>query len=169
MDAFSYVSYLTSVIIALGLTRLSTGVGRVLQAQGEVKLYWPHLVWTLNGSFFLFMFVLLSPSIAFVLTVLLFPEEMHEAIDLKQHFFKNSRRFFMLGAALTLIDLADTWLKGWDHLVAQGIQCSVTIAVVFTGNLIAAITKRAWFHGFFALFFLVYLLRFITINLSILE
>ena len=33
---------------------------------------------------------------------------------------------------------------------------------------IAALTRRAWFHALFAVFFLVYLLAFITINLPVL-
>ena len=88
MDAFSYLSVLTSIVLALGITRLLTGLGRLLRARSRVRVYWVHLLLTLNvflflvlnwwilfrwstqheWRFFLFLFVLLSHTVAFLLT-----------------------------------------------------------------------------------------------------
>ena len=48
MDPFSYLSVLTSVVVALGVTRVLVGVGKLLQTRGQVKHYWVHLIWALN-------------------------------------------------------------------------------------------------------------------------
>ena len=121
MDAFSYLSVLTSIVLALGITRLLTGLGRLLQARSRVRIYWVHLLWTLNvflflvlnwwilfrwstqheWSFFLFLFVLLSPTVAFLLTVLLMPDPFEEGFDPKQHFYNNHRWFFSARRSFT--------------------------------------------------------------------
>ena len=96
MHTFAYLSVLTSIVLGLGIARLLTGLGRLLQARGRVRLDWVHMLWALNlllfqtltwwilfrwqsrteWTFFLFVFLLLSPTISFLLTVLLFPDGM---------------------------------------------------------------------------------------------
>src|SRR5438876_12277213 len=92
MDAFSYLSVLISIILALGMTRVLAGVGEMLQARSRRRLYWVHAVWVVNlflyllvawwifyrwrnqqpGTFFLFIFVLISPTILYLVSILLF-------------------------------------------------------------------------------------------------
>jgi hypothetical protein len=188
MEPFSYLSVLTSIVLALGITRLLTGLGRLLQGRGQVRIYWVHLLWTLNvflflvlnwwilfrwhtqqvWSFFLFLFVLLSPTVAYLLTALLMPDPFEEGFDSKVHFYNNHRWFFTLAALLPLIDALDTWLKGPAHFSAQGPLYVLTILLLFVMNVVAASTRRERFHAFFAIFFLVYILAFIAINLRVL-
>jgi hypothetical protein len=61
-------------------------------------------------SFFLFVFVLLSPIVPFLLSVPLIPGPMAEGADLKGHFFANHRCLVSLAASLPVIDLADIML-----------------------------------------------------------
>jgi hypothetical protein len=188
MDPFSYLSFLTSIVLALGITRLLAGVGRLLQSRGQVRIYWVHLLWTLNvflflvltwwilfrwhtqeqWDYFLFLFVLLSPTVAYLLAVLLMPEPMEANFDAKQHFYNNHRWFFTLAALLPLIDFFDTWLKGPAHLAEQGPLYIVTLTVLFALNVTAAVVRGEGFHRFFAVFFLLYILAFIFINLRVL-
>jgi hypothetical protein len=42
MDAFSYISIVPSIIIALGLARLLTGIGKILERRDKVQNYWVH-------------------------------------------------------------------------------------------------------------------------------
>jgi hypothetical protein len=189
MDPFSYLSFLTSIVLALGVTRVLTGVGMLLQSRGRLTLYWVHLMWTLNvflfllldwwilfrwstwqnWSFFIFVFVLLTPIVAFLLTVLLFPEKVEPGLDFKTHFEMNRRSFFLLAALLPPLDFIDTALKGRQHLLDQGIIYPITIALLFVLMLVAAKTSNRRYHAFFAVFFLVYILIFITINLRLLS
>lgn len=53
MSPFSYLSVLISIILALGVTRIVTGVGRLLQLRGSVRNSWFHLVWSANVFLYL--------------------------------------------------------------------------------------------------------------------
>jgi hypothetical protein len=188
MDPFGYVAGITSVVLALGIAHILRGAGRLMQARGRVRLYWVHLLWALNlflflllnawilyrwsnresWTFFLLLFVLLSPILGYILAVLLFPDPLPEGTDLQTHYYRNSRWFFGLAALLPLIDAIDTALKGPEHLAAQGSIYPVTIVLLFALNVTASVTRNPRFHAFFAVFFLVYILAFIAINLRVL-
>jgi hypothetical protein len=71
-------------------------------------------------NFFLFLFVLLSPTLAFLLSALLFPEPLEDGLNLRQHYYANHRWFFGLAALLPIIDALDTYLKGKEHFINQG-------------------------------------------------
>lgn len=187
MRPFEYLSLLTSVVIGLGVTRLLVGLGRMLQSRQALRLSAVHLLWSFNifvflllnwwilyrwhtheaWSFYLFVFVLLSPITAFLLSVLLYPEPMAEDADLGAHFYRNRRWFFALGAALPPIDLVDTLLKGRSHFLEQGPIYVITLALLFVLSVTAAVTPSRRFHAAFAVFFLLYLLAFIGVNLRV--
>ena len=188
MSPFAYLSVLTSIVLALGITRILSGYGQLVQVRHEVRVYWVHAFWGINvllyllmnwwilyrwqvetkWTFFLFVFVLLSPVIGYLLAALLFPEHIDIGADLKEQYYSNSRLFFLLAALLSPIDLIDTSLKGVSHLLAQGPIYFVTIFLLFTLNLVAASTKRESYHKFFVVFFFIYILLFIGINLRVL-
>jgi predicted neutral ceramidase superfamily lipid hydrolase len=95
MGAFEYLSVLISIILALGMTRVLGGVGEMLQAQSLRRLYWVHTIWIINlflylviawwifyrwrdqqrWTFLLFVFVLISSTILYLASLLLFPRE----------------------------------------------------------------------------------------------
>ncbi len=187
-DNFAYLSILTSIILALGITRVLTGIGRLLEARKHLRLYPVHMLWAVNiflflvlnwwilfrwqdqqeWNFFFFLFLLLSPTIAFLLSVILFPDRMEDGMDLKQHFYSNHRWFFAIGSLLPAIDFIDTSLKGYAHLQAQGPIYIVTIVLLMVLSVIAAMTKNETYHKVYSVFFLFYLIIFISINLSLL-
>jgi len=188
MTPFQYVAPLTSIVIALGITRILTGLGRTFQMRGSIRTYWVYTLWTGNvflwlllnwwilyrwrnhesWTFFLFLFVLLSPVIAFLPSVLLLPDSLEIGSDLKRRFYQNSHWSFALAALLPPIDALDTLLKGTAHFQAQGPIYVVTIALLFVLCVIGAVTKSERFHAAFAVFFLFYIMLFITINLRVL-
>jgi hypothetical protein len=118
MGAFEYLSVLISIILALGMTRVLGGVGEMLQAKSLRRLYWVHTIWIINlflylviawwifyrwrnqqpWTFLLFVFVLISPTILYLASLLLFPREsdVDPAIDYKTHYYANHRAFFIL-------------------------------------------------------------------------
>ena len=118
MTPFQYVAPLTSIVIALGITRILTGLGRIVQMRGSVRTYWVHTLWT--GNVFLWL----------PLSVLLLPEPLEIGSDLKRRFYQNSHWFFALAALLPPIDALDTLLNGAAHFQAQGPIHVVTIALL---------------------------------------
>jgi hypothetical protein len=177
MGAFEYLSVLISIIIALGMTRVLAGVGEMLQARRHRRIYWVHVVWIVNlfvclvvtwwifyrwrnqqsWTFYLFVFVLISPTIMYLASMLLFPREGSgdESIDYKAHYYANHRAFFAIFSMFAVIDVADTLLKGIPHFLALGTPYIISSLLYFVGMLTAAITKNERYHEFYAIFFLV--------------
>jgi hypothetical protein len=188
MAPFEYISLLTSIVLAIGITRILTGIGKIVQLRGTLRIYWVHLLWSMNvflwlllnwwilfrwhsyegWTFFLFLFVLVSPVVAFLLSVVLLPEPLEGGTDLKKLFFANQRWFFTLAALLPPIDAIDTLLKGRDHFLAQGVQYPIVLVIIFSLSIIGMFSKNERFHAGFAIFFLLFILAFISVNLRIL-
>ena len=177
MNAFEYLSVLISIILALGMTRVLAGVGEMLQARLHRRIYWVHAVWVVNvflylvvawwifyrwrnqqpWTFFLFIFVLISPTILYLASILLFPPEsdFEESIDYKTHYYANHRAFFVLFAMFTPVDIVDSLLKGIPHFLQLGPQYVVSNSLYFVGLVTAAITRNERYHEFYAVFFLI--------------
>jgi hypothetical protein len=176
MDPFSYLSVLISIILALGMTRVLAGVGEMLQTRSRRRLYWVHAIWVVNlflylvvawwifyrwrnqqpWTFFLFIFVLISPTILYLASIVLFPPEssLDEFVNYKTHYYSNHRVFFVLFAVFSPVDFVDTLLKGISHLVALGPLYFISSILFFAGLVIAAITRNERYHQSYAIFFL---------------
>jgi hypothetical protein len=77
-----------------------------------------HQPWT----FFLFIFVLISPTILYLASIVLFPPEssLDESVDYKTHYYSSHRAFFVLFALYSPVDFLDTLSRGISHLVELG-------------------------------------------------
>src|SRR5215471_8106358 len=177
MGAFEYLSVLISIILALGMTRVLGGVGEMLQARSLRRLYWVHTLWIINlflylviawwifyrwrnqqpWTFLLFVFVLISPTILYLASLLLFPREsdVDLNIDYKTHYYANHRAFFILFGLFTPVDIVDSLLKGIPHFLALGPVYFASGVLYFAGMLTAAITRNEHYHEFYAIFFFV--------------
>ena len=177
MGAFEYLSVLISIILALGMTRVLAGVGEMLQARKHRRIYWVHVIWIVNlfiylvvawwifyrwrnqqsWNFYLFVFVLISPTILYLASMLLFPPEVSigESIDYKAHYYANHRAFFAIFSMFTVVDIVDTLLKGIPHFLALGTPYILSNVLYLSGMVTAAITQNERYHQFYALFFLV--------------
>lgn len=186
MDPFSYLSVLISIVLALGMTRVLAGIGEMLQAGPGRRIYWVHALWVLNlflflviswwifyrwrnqthWSYFLFLFVLVSPTILYLAAMVLFPpEHAREAgmQDYRAHFYANHRSFFLLFLLWVVVDVADTLLKGTGHFLSLGTTYIASAAIMIVLFLVAAITRNPRFHAAFAVYFVCH-----TIALSFL-
>ena len=177
MAAFEYLSVLISIILALGMTRVLGGVGEMLQARSHRRIYWVHAIWIINlfvylvvawwifyrwrnqqpWTFLLFLFVLISPTLLYLASLLLFPREgdIDRTIDYKAHYYANHRAFFILFALFTPVDIADSLLKGIPHFLGLGPIYFLSNTLYFAGLTTAAITRNKRYHEFYAVFFLV--------------
>ena len=177
MAAFEYLSVLISIILALGMTRVLGGVGEMLQAGSHRRIYWVHAIWIINlflylviawwifyrwrdqqpWTFLLFVFVLISPTILYLASLLLFQREIDVdlAIDYKTHYYANHRAFFILFGLFTPVDVVDSLLKGVPHFLALGPAYFISALLYFAGLVTAAITRNERYHEFYAIFFLI--------------
>ena len=177
MGAFEYLSVLISIILALGMTRVLAGVGEMLQARSRRQIYWVHAVWIVNlflylviawwifyrwrdqqpWNFYLFLFVLISPTILYLASLLLFPREadVETIIDYKTHYYANHRAFFILFALFVPVDIVDSLLKGVPHFLSLGPIYFLSGVLYFAGLITAAVTRDERYHEFYVLFFLI--------------
>jgi hypothetical protein len=177
MAAFEYLSVLISIILALGMTRVLAGVGEMLQARSRRHIYWVHTIWIINlflylviawwifyrwrdqqsWNFYLFVFVLFSPTLLYLASVLLFPREgdIDRVVNYKTHYYANHRAFFILFGLFTPVDIVDSLLKGVPHFLSLGPVYFASGLLFFVGLVTAAITRTERYHEFYAVFFLV--------------
>lgn len=40
MSTFEFITILLSIVIGLGITRLLTGIGRVMELRASIRIYW---------------------------------------------------------------------------------------------------------------------------------
>jgi len=165
MDAFNYLSVLTSIILGLAITQILKGVRGMVLSRARVIPYWPTFAFAVflflvdvqvwwaffelrevrTWTFPLFALVVTQTTSLYLLAALVLPDFFgEEAIDLRKHYFAHQRIFFSLFVVTLLISLAKPiFLEG--HLPDDRVDVAfhlgwISIAVA------AAITKRDWFH-----------------------
>jgi hypothetical protein len=180
-DIFVHVRVLVGVVLALGITRVLTGLARFVQHPGQKKLYLPHLLWLaiillaaihfwwfeLDLSriqpwpFELFVFVLLYAFLYFLLATVLIPDNIDEYASWEDYYFSRRVWFFGLFGATVPIDLIDTMAKGPAYFHSLGLEYPLRLCVVMVLCGVAVWTRNRLFHLGFALVYLLYLIGWI--------
>ena len=149
----------------------------MLQARSRDHIYWVHTIWIVNlftymvvawwvfyrwrnqqpWTFYLFVFVLVAPTVLYLASMLLFPRESsaEQSINYKTHFYSNHRAFFIIFGLYGPVDLLDSLLKGVGHLAELGPFYVGSLIAYVVGMAVAAITRNERFHQFYAIFFLI--------------
>ena len=127
MDLFEFILVITSVIFALAVAQILSGISRIAQSTTTVKHYFPHTLWTLNFFLFIFLiwwaswefrdiewtfpgyaYMLIAPTLLYFSCSLLVPQPLSaDNADLEEHFFRIRRPLFasyFLAALTVMID-----------------------------------------------------------------
>lgn len=120
MDAFSYLSVLLSVILGFAIQQVLQGYRALALNRSCVTLYWPSLAWSaiilamiaqhwwasfsLAGraewSFAAFAAILIQTALMYMMAGLVLPDiPADRPVNLKEHYFRERRVFFAVGAA----------------------------------------------------------------------
>ena len=114
MDLFEYILILTSVIYALAVAQILSGVSRMAQATGPVRGYLPQRIWIFNLFLLIFLiwwatwefrsvdwtfpqyaYLLVAPTLLFFVCSLLTPQLLEgDGADIEAHFARVRRPFF---------------------------------------------------------------------------
>lgn len=186
MDEFEYVMVLISLILGLGLTQLLIGISNIIKNWSKVNAYLPHILcvvvvfglhiqeWWVNYNysksveewkFLLFVTIVVSPIILFIMARLLFPTFNINNLDLRMYYMLNYRKFYLFGFIMAVFSIPHN-LMVFDFSISdqypQFLVASVLlIPVVYK-------TDKNWFHyGLSGLLFLVGLIFVIVINPSL--
>ncbi len=121
MDAFSYLSVLTSIILGLAIQQVLLGYRALILSRRRVKFYAPPLIWSVlllfmvaqhwwasfglanhrDWSFASFATVLVMTALIYMMTAIVLPDiPADQEIDLRDHYFRESPAFFGLGVAI---------------------------------------------------------------------
>jgi len=176
LGIFEYISVLTSIIIGLGIAHLLQGVAGLVQHPGRHRIYWVHLVWVAYMFFQMifwwwwefnlgklevwyfpnYLFVLLYAVVLYVACALLFPSDLDGYSGFEDFFISRRVWFFGLLAAVNVIDIYDTWMKGAEHFQSAGTAYLVLTSTNFVSAVIAAITSNRLYHAFLAIAAMAY-------------
>lgn len=185
MSAFEFVTVLISIILGLGITQLLSGIADLIQQWEKVKLYWPHVLWMLMIFVLhvqewwltfplqtsrtiwhlpLFLFQMLYPISLFIAARILFPAANDESCNnLKDFYFRNYRKFFLIVMTLSL-------LSGIDNVFYYdlGVEGWLLNLIMFMVLLVVAVRKinTEWLHQLIAVGLLVTFIVGIILNID---
>ncbi|CAN5204280.1 MAG: hypothetical protein M3448_09490 [Pseudomonadota bacterium] len=189
LQIYFHVRVLIGVVLALGITRILSGVPKFLQHPRARPLSATHLFWIgtillMAIHFWWFQYALIHVEVwtferfmfilgyAFMFTffaTLLVPDDFGEHQDYNVYFMAHRRAFFGLLAATVPVDLIDTFLKGAAYYQSLGVEYPVRLACLLLLCLVAAITTNRRFHLIFAAAYFIYYLSWIIRLYDVLE
>lgn len=141
MTFFEYVTVLVSIIVALGIAQILSGVARMIEKPQGQKIYWVHLLWAawlflyliffwwfefqltavVEWTFYAYAILVFYATVLFLMSAILFPSRSHDGIDFEERFFARRNWFFGLFILSLAINVPDTLLKGTVHFGSLGL------------------------------------------------
>lgn len=175
-DIFPHIRIVMGMVIGLGLTRLLSGVARIVQHPKQYQLYGVHLAWVAlvllmlvhfwwwefglyeiaEWTFGKYLFLIGYAVALFLLCAFLFPESMQDYRSYEDYFYSRRAWFFGLLATTYLLDIVDTLLKGEAHFARFGNEYLIRTPVMVGLCAVAILSRNRRFHMAFVAFALVY-------------
>jgi hypothetical protein len=121
MEAFAYLSVLISIILGLAIQQVLQGYRALILSRRRIRFYAPPLIWSVllmlmvaqhwwasfgladraEWSFALFATILMQTILIYMMTAIVLPDiPADEPIDLRDHYFRETKALFGLGAAV---------------------------------------------------------------------
>jgi len=175
-DVFPHIRIVLGMVIGLAVTRLLSGVARIVQHPKQYRLYPVHLAWVGsvllmlvhfwwwefglyridNWTFGIYLFIVAYAVVLFLLCALLFPDSMQDYRSYEDYFYEQRGWFFGLLAVTYLLDIIDTLLKGEAHFARFGSEYLVRTPLFVALCVVAMLLRDRRFHIAFVVFTLVY-------------
>jgi hypothetical protein len=168
VESFNYLSVLISIVLGLAITQVLLGLRGLILTRAKVKLYFPTLIWAglalliaiqgwwanfsmhtqANWSFVALLVIILQAISVYMVAALVLPDVTGEAnVDLRDHYFAHRSWFF--GAVLASL----VFSAAKDLALYGRLPGPINLAFhLFFGLtvIVAAITRREWYHKFLA-------------------
>jgi len=186
-DTFIHVRLILGFIISLSLARLLTGAARFVQhpslRRDPVHLLWAASILLLIANFWwcefwlssirtwifpVYAFLLAFAAQLFLLTTLLFPDDVDEYESYGDYFMSRRRWFFGVFASVNLFDVVDTLIKGPEHFSQYEADYWIQPPLYIALSIVAMFTTSRTFHYAFVILNLVYQTYFIAKSLAVL-
>jgi hypothetical protein len=175
-------------VISLSLARLLSGLARFVQHPEKLKPDAIHLMWSFSvlillvhfwwwefwlgtittWTFALYAFLLAFALLLFLLTALLYPDNISEYAGYGDYFMRRRAWFFGVFASVNLFDVIDTLIKGAHHAAQYSWDYWIQAPVYVLLSLIAIFSANRKFHITFVAASLIWQIFFIAEAFSVL-
>ncbi len=172
MGVFEYLGVILSVIMGLGVTHILAGLSKTIHHRKTVKVYWVQMLWGLNvliyivtiwwgmfwwsgqqeWAYFQFLLLILYAILLFLSASLIFPWDFADDFDFEDHFYETRPWFFAVLAVAWCIDIPETVVKSDGGLRGLPEEYLAFAFTHITLNVVAAIWSNKTFHKFYAVF-----------------
>jgi hypothetical protein len=189
MDAFSYLSVLISIILGLAIQQVLQGYRALILSRRRIRFYAPPLIWSvllllmvaqhwwgsfglaergeLGWSFALFATILFQTILIYMMAAIVLPDiPADDPIDLRDHYFREARAFFGLGAATVV------WSLFREYMLAGRLPEPVNFAfhgIFLSMSVSAALVRRPRLHEAYAVVMAVLFAAYIALLFARLE
>lgn len=180
-DVYPHIRIIMGMVIGLGITRLLSGVARIVQHPGQLRLYAVHLAWVASillslvhfwwweiglyevrvWTFGIYLFIIAYAIALFLLCALLFPDSLYDYEGYRDYFFARRAWFFGMLAITYLLDVVDALVKGEAHFSRFAHEYLIRTPILVFLCLIAIRTASPRFHAIFVAATLAYQLSWI--------
>ena len=167
MDLFEFILILTSVIYALAVTQLFSGIGRLAQTRATIRWFLPHTLWVMilfvdilmswwatwefrgiEWTFPKFVYMAVAPTLIFFSCVLIFPGRPDvQRVDLEEHFFTVRQVFLPCYFLAVLAAVTDGSVLEGEPLWFPGRIGHIALLGTVLGGLF---TEKRWLQSLFA-------------------
>ncbi|MBN9454148.1 MAG: hypothetical protein J0I42_19595 [Bosea sp.] len=165
-ELFTHIRIVLGMVIGLGITRMLAGIAGFIQHPGRYRVSLLHMLWV--GSILLelvlfwwwefglsripvwrfgaYLFLIGYAVVLYLISALLFPDNIAEYAGYEDYFIRRRRWFFGLLAAAFVLDVIDTLIKGAKHWSQLSGDYLVQVPIGLALCLIAYVTARHSVH-----------------------
>ncbi len=185
-DAFVHVRLILGFVVSLSLARLLAGLARFVQ-HPHIKRDPLHLLWSISilllivnfwwwefwlsavkqWTFPVYAFLLTFAFQLYLLTALLFPDDIAEYDSYGAYFMHRRRWFFGLFASVNVFDVIDTLIKGPEHASQYELDYWIQPPIYIVLCLIAIATANRKFHYAFVALNMAYQVYFVVRSFAV--
>jgi len=188
LSAFEFLSVFVAVIMGLAVTRLLSAVGSSIRHRDSITGHWVHSLWAVNvllyvvsiwwalfawnqlpeWDYFLFLFLVLYAIVLYLLTDVLYPDQITDGLNLETHFIRHRSAFFWLLLAAVVLDMPETILKARAGLRPIPDSYWVLHAIWLAIPPVGLLTTNRRVHGALPVLFLASTVGFIVWGIFVL-
>lgn len=140
MDHFEFILVITSVIFALAVAQILSGISRIAQSKFTIRTFLPHSIWVFNLFVFIFLvwwvtwefrevqwtfpryaYMLMAPTLLYFACSLVMPQQIDgPEFSMEEHFFQIQRPLFISFFLTILVVMIDGDVMGKEPLWHSG-------------------------------------------------
>jgi len=163
---YLHIRVLIGILVGLSLRHLLTGAVQLIQHPGRYKIYWVHLAWVsfiflylihfwwwefhleaiTAWTFVVYFILILYGLLLYLLSALLFPVDLTDYEGFKDYFYSRRRWFFGSLAAIFVIDIFDTLIKGAAYLHGIGPALTAPVASALGMRVVVTYHSKNYEH-----------------------